>query len=342
MTSTAHVRPSTSWSSAPGSPGCTACTISAGSGFGAGSTSGRRRRRHRYWNRYPGARCDIEVAEYSYSFSEELQQEWEWSERYAAQPEILRYLNHVTDRFDLRRDIQFDTPVRSAVFDEPSGQWELRTAAGEGVRARYCVMGLGFLSAGYLPDIPGLRDFGGELYHTGSWPHEDVDFAGKRVGIIGAGASGIQAIPVVADEAEHLFVFQRTAQYSIPAWNRAYDDEEMSRIKAGYAQMSGCLGHRRRSDLRPAGPPHPHSTGGPGRGVAGADLGPWRVPHDRELLERRLRRSRQRASGEFVKKKIRARVREEDVADKLTPTYPFAAKRLWLDTEYYEITTGRT
>jgi cyclohexanone monooxygenase len=148
-----------------------------------------------YWNRYPGARVDIESQEYSYSFSPELEQEWEWSERYASQPELLRYLNHVADRFDLRRDIRFDTRVEAATFDEEAGRWRVATDKGERVLARFCVMATGCLSTPKVPDFPGARSFEGPIYHTSDWPREPVDFTGLRVGVIGTGSSGIQVDP---------------------------------------------------------------------------------------------------------------------------------------------------
>jgi len=172
-----------------------------------------------FWNRYPGARCDVESLEYSYSFSEELQREWQWTERYASQPEILRYLNYVTDRFDLRRDIQFDTRVKSAVFDEIGNRWIIRTDRGDQVSAKYCVMASGCLSTPKLPEYKGVETFQGRWYHTGQWPSEEVDFAGQRVGVIGTGSSAIQVIPNIARQAAHLFVFQRTPNFSIPAHN---------------------------------------------------------------------------------------------------------------------------
>ncbi len=184
-----------------------------------------------YWNRYPGARCDIESMEYSYSFSDELQQEWHWTERYAAQPEILRYVNHVADRFDLRRDIQFNTRVTSAHYDETSNRWLIVTDREERVSARYCIAAVGCLSAAQVPKIPGLDAFQGRWYHTGHWPHEEVDFTGQRVGIIGTGSSGIQSIPVIAQQAAHLYVFQRTPNFAVPSRNRPLDPDEECRIK---------------------------------------------------------------------------------------------------------------
>src|SRR6202171_4600255 len=156
-----------------------------------------------YWNRYPGARCDVESMDYSYSFSDELQQEWRWTERYSAQPEILKYINHVADRFDLRRDITFSTRVTGAVFDEATVRWEIRTDTGEQVSARFCIMATGCLSTAQVPNFKGRETFEGKWYHTGSWPHEGVDFTGQRVGIIGTGSSAIQSIPILARPAAH-------------------------------------------------------------------------------------------------------------------------------------------
>src|SRR5215469_10193866 len=170
-----------------------------------------------YWNRYPGARCDVESMQYSYQFSEELQQEWVWSERYAPQPEILRYANHVADRFDLRRDIQFNTRVHSATFDQVEDRWVLEVGDGERVTGTHCIMATGCLSSANMPEFAGIDTFQGETYHTGHWPHEAVDFSGKRVGVIGTGSSAIQSIPIIAQQAAHLYVFQRTPNHTIPA-----------------------------------------------------------------------------------------------------------------------------
>ncbi len=173
-----------------------------------------------YWNRYPGARCDSPSVHYSYSFSPELEQDWEWTEKYPRQPEILRYLNHVADRFDLRRDIQLNTRVTSAVYDDITNHWMIQTDQGDQVSARYCITAVGCLSTPNLPRFSGLDSFTGQVYHTGQWPHEGVDFTGKRVGVIGTGSTGIQAIPQIAKQAAHVTVFQRTANYSLPAQNR--------------------------------------------------------------------------------------------------------------------------
>ncbi|MFP6639264.1 MAG: NAD(P)/FAD-dependent oxidoreductase, partial [Myxococcota bacterium] len=187
-----------------------------------------------YWNRYPGARCDSESIYYCYTFSPEIQQEWEWSSKYPTQPEILRYLNFVTDRLDLRRDIQFETRVTSATFDEENNRWEVCMDSGQRMTARYLIAAVGCLSAANVPDIKGLDDFRGEWVHTGAWPHEGVDFKGKRVGLIGTGSTGIQSTPPIAAEAEHLTVFQRTANFSIPARNAPLTSEQWAEIKADY------------------------------------------------------------------------------------------------------------
>ena len=190
-----------------------------------------------YWNRYPGARCDVESMQYSYSFSDELQQEWDWSERYAPQPEILAYANHVADRFDLRRDIQFSTRVESAVFDESANEWSVTTSDGETVTAQFVVLATGCLSNARMPDIKGLGDFRGKVYHTGHWPHEPVDFTGQRVAVIGTGSSGIQSVPVIAEQASQLTVFQRTANFSIPARNAALTPEERQAFRQNYPEI---------------------------------------------------------------------------------------------------------
>ena len=167
-----------------------------------------------YWNRYPGARCDVESMQYSYSFSDELQQEWDWSERYAPQPEILKYANHVADRFDLRPRHPVQHPRRAAVFDESANRWSVTTSDGKTVTAKFVVLATGCLSNARMPDIKGLDRFKGKVYHTGHWPHEPVDFTGLRVGVIGTGSSAIQSVPVIAEQASHLTVFQRTANFS--------------------------------------------------------------------------------------------------------------------------------
>ena len=187
-----------------------------------------------YWNRYPGARCDAESLAYSFSFSPELEQEWEWSERYAPQPEILEYARHVSERFDLRKDIQFETRVTSAHYQDQSQNWLLETDKGDSVVASFCVMATGCLSVPQLPDIPGVQNFKGNLYQASMWPHEPVSFKHQRVGIIGTGSSGIQAIPIIAGEADHLTVFQRTPNFSVPAKNEPLDKDWVTEFKKNY------------------------------------------------------------------------------------------------------------
>lgn len=190
-----------------------------------------------YWNRYPGAKCDVESIYYNYTFSEELYKEWTWTSRYPDQPSILRYLNHVADRFDLRRDIQFKTRVTAAHYDEKAREWRVKTDDGKTVAARYFISGAGCLSAANRPDIKGLESFRGEVFHTGTWPHQPVEFTGKRVGVIGTGSSGIQAIPVIAGQADQLYVFQRTPQYSTPAADRPYDAEHIREVKENLGEI---------------------------------------------------------------------------------------------------------
>jgi len=190
-----------------------------------------------YWNRYPGARCDCESYYYSYSFSKELQQEWDWSLHYSEQPEILSYLSHVADRFDLRRSIAFDTVVESAVFDERTNRWIVRTSRGETLETRFIVSAAGCLSNVLKPDIAGLDSFAGDLYYTAKWPKEGVDFTGLRVGIIGTGASAVQAIPRIAKQASQLTVFQRTANWVVPVWNGPMKAEFVDWVKSNYPEI---------------------------------------------------------------------------------------------------------
>ena len=291
-----------------------------------------------YWNRYPGARCDTPSMEYSYEFCEELEQEWEWTEFYPGQPEILRYAEHVAERFDLNRHIRFETRVTAAHFDEKASLWRVRTSSGEAPTARFLVMATGALSTVNLPDVAGLKDFQGEVYHTGAWPHEGVDLAGKRVGVVGTGSSGVQSIPEIAKQARDLTVFQRTPQFSIPARNRPLPLEEQSAIKADYRSL------RARNRLTAAG--------------FGADWNPNPVSvqeyppeEQRERFEARwatggfgfmsafgdlsMNRDSNAVAAEFVRGKIREIVQDREVADKLMPTQVVGCKRLVLDTDYF-------
>ncbi|MFI6416855.1 flavin-containing monooxygenase [Streptomyces sp. NPDC050842] len=291
-----------------------------------------------YWNRYPGARCDVESVDYSYSFDEDLQQEWDWSEKYATQPEIMRYLRHVADRFDLRRSYTFATSVTSAELDERTLRWTVRTDGGEVISARFCVYAVGCLSSTHLPDIPGVAEFGGATYHTGAWPHEGADFTGLRVGVIGTGSSGIQAIPLIAEQAAHLTVFQRSANYSIPAGNAPLDEETRVRQKAEYAER------RRLSRLSGGGSPHaahPSRTFEVSEDERRAafekrwELGG--VLYSKTFPDQLTDRAANAAARAFWEEKVRALVDDERCADLLVPTdHPIGTKRIVTDSHYYE------
>ena len=190
-----------------------------------------------YWNRYPGARCDIESLEYSYSFSEDLQQEWDWSHRYSDQSEILKYANYVAEKFNLKNNIKFNTEVKSASYKKNLKKWKIITTSGKEYISNFCVMATGTLSSIKEPDFKGLDNFKGDFYITGRWPHEEVDFTNKKVGIIGTGSSGVQSIPVIAKKADHLTVFQRSPNYSIPAKNRPLSDKEILDTKSNYSEI---------------------------------------------------------------------------------------------------------
>jgi cyclohexanone monooxygenase len=291
-----------------------------------------------YWNRYPGARCDVESMSYSYSFSEDLQQEWKWSERYATQPEILRYIEHVAERFDLRRDIAFNTRVAAAHFDEGEGVWRIRTDAGGDLKARFCIMATGCLSTPKEPEVDGIESFEGECYHTGKWPHEAVDFTGKRVAVIGTGSSAIQSVPVIAREAAHLTVFQRTAAFSVPAANHVLGEDEVTEWKANYPQLrakertthSGFHnegGHPRYSDLNDAERQQVLE-----RQWNAGGLLMWNVFSD--LM---YNREANDCAADFVHRKIRSIVQDPATADALCPNgIPIGSKRLCVDSGYFE------
>jgi cyclohexanone monooxygenase len=293
-----------------------------------------------FWNRYPGARCDVESMEYSYGFSDALQQEWKWPERYGGQPEILRYINHVADRFDLRRDIELNTRVVSAVFDPAAGLWTLGTDRGDRVIARYCVMASGNLSTPRVPEFKGLETFQGAWYHTGLWPHEGVDFSGLRVGVIGTGSSGVQMIPHIAAQADHLTVFQRTANFSLPARNAPLDPEKERRHKQEYED-------RRRAALETpfgiAGHPAPTQS------ALEATEEERQTAYERKWAEGGsisflysytdllVNKEANDTASEFVRQKIRGIVRNPATAEILAPKdHPIGTKRLCLDTNYYE------
>jgi cation diffusion facilitator CzcD-associated flavoprotein CzcO len=293
-----------------------------------------------YWNRYPGARCDVESLEYSYSFSEDLRKEWQWTERYATQPEILRYLNHVADRFDLRRDIQFDTTVTSATFDEGEGRWTIATDGDERVSAQFCVMATGCLSAAKVPNYKGLETFQGKWYHTGHWPHEGVDFTGQTVAVIGTGSSGIQSIPMIARKAAHLYVFQRTPNFSLPAQNGPIPPEAIQDWKENgpkYREMAKTTPF---GFLVQAGGPKPSALEVSSdereriyeKGWQAGGFAPLVAFND--LI---INREANDTAAEFVRNKIRGIVRDPAVAEKLAPKdHPIATKRPCIDTGYFE------
>ncbi len=293
-----------------------------------------------FWNRYPGARCDIESLEYSYSFCEDLQQEWKWPERYGTQPEILRYINHVAERFDLLRDIQLNTRVVSAVFDEAVNRWTVTTDKGDIVSAPYCVMASGNLSTPRVPNFKGLENFRGKWYHTGLWPHEGVDFTVRRVAVIGTGSSGVQMIPLIAKQAKHLHVFQRTANYSLPARNGPLDREKERNHKAQY------VANRRAALDTPFG-----MAGYPPPSKSALEATPeerqrvyetkWQAGGSISFLysytDLLLNKAANDTASEFVRQKIRGIVRHPEVAELLAPKdHPIGTKRLCLDTHYYE------
>jgi len=325
-----------------------------------------------YWNRYPGARCDVPSLEYSYGFSKELEQEWDWPEVFSAQPDILRYANHVADRFDLKRDIRFDTRVRAVEYVEEDNVWRLTSEAGETFEAPFCVMATGCLSVPNTPSIPGADRFSGTVLHTGRWPHEAVDLAGKRIGIIGTGSSGVQAIPELAKAAGHLTVFQRTPVYTVPANRKAMRGAVQDEFKANYPTIremqqnnaGGVSGFRPFRSVRRAGAEA--ASVAAGQGIPGTEppatvAEPVAPPADAAGIlgltpdERRaLVRERglgvlltfrdvytdldaNEAANAAFRDGIREIVRDEDTAATLCPTtYGLGCKRQVLDRDYYE------
>ncbi len=292
-----------------------------------------------YWNRYPGARCDIESIHYSYSFDEELQQEWRWSEKFAGQPEILRYLEHVADRFDLRRGITFDTRVIGVHWDDENSMWTVHTDDGRSVRSRYFISGAGNLSVPKTPEFGGIENFRGEVLLTGNWPHEGVDFAGKRVAVIGAGASGIQAIPLIAEEAAELIVFQRTPNFATPLGNGPLDPEVETEAKQNYRSLRDAARN--------------HFLGVPFDQVQPSALAVDAQERRRVFDERwnaggfRLfidsfqdilfDKKANDTIAEYIRERIRERVQDPAKADKLAPEgYAYGTKRPPLETNYYE------
>jgi cyclohexanone monooxygenase len=292
-----------------------------------------------YWNRYPGARCDVESIDYSYSFSDELQQEWTWSERYASQAEILRYVEHVADRFDLRRDIAFDTRVVSAAFGEDDGRWTVATEDGARYDARWCVMATGCLSTTRVPDVPGLDAYEGLTIHPGAWPHAGVDLRGKRVGVVGTGSTGIQLVAALAPEVARLDVFQRTPNYSMPAHNHPLDAETVARVKATYPERRRISRETRRGFPVPAEATTESALAFPpaerqarlermwanGGAIFTSAFGDLTTSPEANAI-----------AAEFVRDRIREVVDDPAVAALLCPTdHPLGGKRPCVDTDYY-------
>jgi cyclohexanone monooxygenase len=291
-----------------------------------------------YWNRYPGAQCDVESVEYSYSFSEELQQKWQWSERYAGQPEILRYLNHVADRFGLRRQIQLGSRVIAASYNEDARHWQVDLATGEQARARFVIMATGCLSTVRMPDIPGLCSFTGFLRHTADWPADGVDLSGQRVGVIGTGSSGVQVIPIIAAQAAELTVFQRTANFQIPARNAPLAPEYVSKIKANYPALRDRARQAPGGTLRVLHPESAISMHPDLRRARYEELWAKGGAHILGSFGDLMTSAESNATmAEYFRSKIREIVADPEVAELLcAQDYPVGAKRMCLGTDFYE------
>jgi cation diffusion facilitator CzcD-associated flavoprotein CzcO len=291
-----------------------------------------------YWNRYPGARCDSESHVYWYTFAPELMREWEWSERYPGQPEIMRYLNFVADKLDLKRDIEFDTRVVAAHYDEAANRWRVRTEQGDTYIVKFLVTAVGCLSTANVPKIPGLKDFAGDWYHTGQWPHAGVDFTGKRVGMIGTGSTGIQAAPVIAASANHLTVFQRTANYSVPARNaplepdfRQYIKDHAGDIRALTHETINGMGFRIESRLAVETPAQERET------IYEAAWERGGLQFRAAFQDMLVDKSANDTAADFIKRKIRSVVKDPKTAAILSDIdHPYAAKRPPIDTNYFE------
>ncbi|TVV75494.1 NAD(P)/FAD-dependent oxidoreductase [Sphingomonas solaris] len=291
-----------------------------------------------FWNRYPGARCDVESLDYAYSFAPEVLDGWRWSERFATQPEILQYANHVADRFDLRREIAFETRVTSADLDESANEWLVRTDRGDTVRCRYLMTAVGSLSLPKPPEIDGLDDYRGRWVQTGAWPREPVDVAGKRVAVIGTGSSGIQSIPILAEQAAHLTVFQRTPNFSVPAHNGPVDPAYEAEVRADHAA------HHKRNRRTKGGVPSRINTGLPAMSVSEEERrarfeeawGFGTFSLQSVFSDISSNPDSNAAAAAFVHEKIRSVVKDPATAETLMPkSFPFGTKRLCLDTGYY-------
>ena len=288
-------------------------------------------------NRYPGARCDIESVDSCYSFDDALVQEWTWTERYPAQPEILRYIRFATDRLDLRPQITFDTKVRSMHFDEAASTWRVRTDQGDELVTRHVVMAVGQLSVPQLPAIPGIEDFTGDLVHTGAWPRDGIELTGRRVGVIGTGSSGVQVIPQLAKQAAQLSVFQRTAHYAIPARNRPLDPAYVADLKQRFQEHREVARHHPGGTHRVIGEESAHDVDP--EALRETFQRHWENGGPDILAAYRDFRTDERAAekaGEFIRERIRDIVEDPEVAERLCPKgYPFGSKRLVLEIDYY-------
>jgi len=292
-----------------------------------------------YWNRYPGARCDSESYMYCFSFDKELMQEWEWSGKYPEQPEILRYLNHVADRFDLRRNIQFNTRVTAAHFNEATDRWDVETDQGDKISAKFLVTAIGCLSSGQIPNITGRDTFAGESYHTGAWPHEGVDFTGKRVGVIGTGSSGVQSIPVIAEQAGQLHVFQRTPQFTVPARHGTVDKAFLDDVKEDYEAIYEKA--RWSAGGLPIDPLERSALDVSDEERTAIYEEMWKEGGFKFLFgsffDIAVDRRANDTASEFIRSKIREMVKDPEVAEKLVPVdHPFTSKRPLIDTNYFD------
>ena len=291
-----------------------------------------------YWNRYPGARCDVESLQYSYSFDEQLQQDWHWPEKFSAQPDILAYANHVADRFNLKKDIEFNIEVKASWFDENLKTWKITTNTGEEINAQYFIMATGCISTTQIPNIKGLSDYVGKTFHTGDWPHEEVDFSGQSIAVIGTGSSGIQSIPVLAKQAKKLTVFQRTPNYSIPSQNEPMTKKYERSWKDVYSE--------RRKEMR-------YSAHGSLKDLN--DVPALSVDEDQrqELYTKRwaiggtgflgsfndllTNADANYTAAEYVRQQIKRVVKDKETAEILCPrSYPIGTKRICIDTGYFE------
>ncbi|MEM7542143.1 MAG: NAD(P)/FAD-dependent oxidoreductase [Pseudomonadota bacterium] len=298
-----------------------------------------------FWNRYPGARVDVESMEYSYSFDDDLQQEWSWSERYAGQPELQRYINHCADRFDLWPNIQLNTRVTGTTYNEATAEWLIDTDDGDAVRAKYCVLATGFLSSGSIPEFEGLEAYQGNTYLTSKWPEGGVDFTGQKVGIIGTGSSAVQAIPIIAKEVDHLTVFQRTPPFSIPLRNEPLNRDFEALVKDMYPEWR----RRQRFESR-AGFIAVNNEPTPPNDSNAVDVSEQERLADYEMrwesgglcfyssyIDLLTNQQANDTLADFIREKTRQRIDDPEVAELLLPRgYPIMAKRLCADTGYYE------